>query len=50
MFLRQNKAKPAKEVADRHRLPGDDHFHGDNQDKLDVFGANRRASEEIARR
>jgi hypothetical protein len=28
----------------------DDHFHGDNKDKLEVFRANRRAIEEIARR
>jgi hypothetical protein len=28
----------------------DDHYHGDNKDKLEVFRANRRAIEEIARR
>ena len=28
----------------------DDHFHGDNKDKLEVFRANRRAIEDIARR
>jgi hypothetical protein len=28
----------------------DEHFHGDNKDKLEVFRANRRAIEEIARR
>jgi hypothetical protein len=28
----------------------DDHFHGDNKDKLEVFRANRRAVDEIARR
>jgi hypothetical protein len=28
----------------------DDHFHGDNKDKLEVFKANRRAIEAIARR
>jgi hypothetical protein len=27
----------------------DDHFHGDNKDKLEVFRANRKAIEEIAR-
>jgi hypothetical protein len=28
----------------------DDHFHGDNKDKVEVFRANRRVIEEIARR
>jgi hypothetical protein len=28
----------------------DDHFHGDNKDKLDVFRANRQAIEQHARR
>jgi hypothetical protein len=28
----------------------DDHFHGDNEDKVEVFRASRRAIEEIARR
>jgi len=48
VFWGQDGDKPVRFEISREAL--DDHFHGDNKDKLEVFRANRHAIEEIARR
>jgi hypothetical protein len=50
MFIRQNKRSWPKRWRTVIVYRGTTTSNGDNQDKLDVFGANRRAIEEIARR
>jgi hypothetical protein len=48
VFWGQDKVQRIRCAISRETL--DDHFHGDNRNKLEVFRANRPAIEEIARR
>ena len=48
VFWGQDRAQRIRCAISREAL--DDHFHGDNRNKLEVFGENRPAIEDIARR
>jgi hypothetical protein len=48
VFWGQDRAQRIRCAISREAL--DDHFHGDNRNKLEVFGENRLNIEDIARR